>query len=443
MEEAIASLATQAPCLARHTWLDGGPCLTSHPTFRQEEPQQHYYQANTGCTALWGPQAASALSGCAYRSEWPHVAPPPGGHAWAASTTSIEQWGRIPASAQDAPPWQWDPTMGANVQPTAIPLLPSPAAQQYTQPPPFAAACSSHQYSSCSMVGEPTTGSDNGCGTVATLESFELDMECLVAEIERAPWPAYPAAGCSAGLTAAASGFNPSAGLVAAAACGPILPYSTALAAAAAAGIVGSAHYTAAGTRSAPTTLSAAAAALPIPRRPPSAFMQPDFASCPAFVSASVASHGMGRSENGMWQPAAGAGTLNDVRYDTVSDSDVCARGGSGLLGAAASGALYNAIRATFGLPLSDAARMLGMSGSELKRHCRAHGVERWPQRKLTSVGRGGKFSPVPGAAGVTAVYPSDAVPAPPCGSPQGPQQQGAVASVQVPSSGGSAPTGL
>ncbi|KAG2488228.1 hypothetical protein HYH03_013221 [Edaphochlamys debaryana] len=46
------------------------------------------------------------------------------------------------------------------------------------------------------------------------------------------------------------------------------------------------------------------------------------------------------------------------------------------------------AIRATFDLPVRQAAKRLGMGGTQLKRRCRALGIRRWPQRKLASLAR-------------------------------------------------------
>ncbi|KAG2488242.1 hypothetical protein HYH03_013233 [Edaphochlamys debaryana] len=51
-------------------------------------------------------------------------------------------------------------------------------------------------------------------------------------------------------------------------------------------------------------------------------------------------------------------------------------------------GSTLEAIRATFDLPVRQAAKRLGMGGTQLKRRCRALGIRRWPQRKLASLAR-------------------------------------------------------
>ncbi|KAG2488229.1 hypothetical protein HYH03_013222 [Edaphochlamys debaryana] len=51
-------------------------------------------------------------------------------------------------------------------------------------------------------------------------------------------------------------------------------------------------------------------------------------------------------------------------------------------------GTTLEAIRATFDLPVRQAAKRLGMGGTQLKRRCRALGIRRWPQRKLASLAR-------------------------------------------------------
>ncbi|EFJ46795.1 RWP-RK domain transcription factor [Volvox carteri f. nagariensis] len=77
---------------------------------------------------------------------------------------------------------------------------------------------------------------------------------------------------------------------------------------------------------------------------------------------------------DGSWDGGAGANTGN------------CAVIGGGAHTVAAS--LREQIYGTFDLPVADAARVLGISATELKRRCRRLGISRWPQRKLQSLRR-------------------------------------------------------
>ncbi|GLI67467.1 hypothetical protein VaNZ11_011662, partial [Volvox africanus] len=74
---------------------------------------------------------------------------------------------------------------------------------------------------------------------------------------------------------------------------------------------------------------------------------------------------------------ASGAAAAIAVNYD----------GGGGVVHAAAA-SLREQIYSTFDLPVADAARVLGISATELKRRCRRLGISRWPQRKLQSLRR-------------------------------------------------------
>ncbi|GIL55269.1 hypothetical protein Vafri_10841 [Volvox africanus] len=74
---------------------------------------------------------------------------------------------------------------------------------------------------------------------------------------------------------------------------------------------------------------------------------------------------------------APGAAAVIAVNYD-----------GSGSVVPAATASLREQIYSTFDLPVADAARVLGISATELKRRCRRLGISRWPQRKLQSLRR-------------------------------------------------------
>ncbi|GIL63608.1 hypothetical protein Vafri_17643, partial [Volvox africanus] len=45
-------------------------------------------------------------------------------------------------------------------------------------------------------------------------------------------------------------------------------------------------------------------------------------------------------------------------------------------------------LRSMFDFPVQEVVRALGISATDLKRRCRALGIQRWPQRKLMSLRR-------------------------------------------------------
>ncbi|GFR44436.1 hypothetical protein Agub_g5675 [Astrephomene gubernaculifera] len=89
----------------------------------------------------------------------------------------------------------------------------------------------------------------------------------------------------------------------------------------------------------------------------------------------------------GVLEQVEKAGAAAAAAAGGIRNADVNGGGGAG--GKLRRGtALFEALRKAFDLPASEAARSLGVSATELKRRCRTAGIDRWPQRKLSSLRR-------------------------------------------------------
>ncbi|GIL93197.1 hypothetical protein Vretifemale_20637, partial [Volvox reticuliferus] len=101
---------------------------------------------------------------------------------------------------------------------------------------------------------------------------------------------------------------------------------------------------------------------------------------------AETVSGGLNAGGGGTVPVLGGPGTGPGVATAVAVNYDVGPGGGGIVHSAAAS--LREQIYSTFDLPVADAARVLGISATELKRRCRRLGISRWPQRKLQSLRR-------------------------------------------------------
>lgn len=79
--------------------------------------------------------------------------------------------------------------------------------------------------------------------------------------------------------------------------------------------------------------------------------------------------------------PSPAPGDSSDI--EDISDS---ASGASSAAGSAAGGIAYDDLARVFHLPITGAAKALGVCVTVLKKRCRRHGVRRWPHRKLKSL---------------------------------------------------------
>ncbi|KAG2498029.1 hypothetical protein HYH03_003790 [Edaphochlamys debaryana] len=94
-------------------------------------------------------------------------------------------------------------------------------------------------------------------------------------------------------------------------------------------------------------------------------------------------------SQPGPPAAAAGAATASNASgAAAASGRERRGRAGSSKGGAGGGGADLQALARVFDLKAEDAARALGLTPNELKRRCRAMGIQRWPQRKLMSLRR-------------------------------------------------------
>ncbi|GLC56498.1 hypothetical protein PLESTB_001113800 [Pleodorina starrii] len=105
-------------------------------------------------------------------------------------------------------------------------------------------------------------------------------------------------------------------------------------------------------------------------------------------------------------QPSDDGDGQNDTMEDAGSDCDcdataananagggaesrrASAAGRAGGSGRAGGRVTLEALRGMFDLPVQEVVRALGISATDLKRRCRALGIQRWPQRKLMSLRR-------------------------------------------------------
>ncbi|PNH08993.1 hypothetical protein TSOC_004400 [Tetrabaena socialis] len=313
-----------------------------------------------------GAQAAVSLSSSLSRLSMPQPS----------SRSPQQPWGAAPSGAA---PWSWQPSgAGASpplsllLPPAHLPSQPAPSVQQAPSPraPDFTASINSIG-ASCLLSGG---SEDDGWST----DGRALTMEHLAAEIERAPWPAYPSASAAAAAAPAAdaSGCRPRATMRAAAGGSALFEATTA--AWAAAQIVSVTPLAVGALHPAGTACTVWD---PCTTWPPVG--APDSRTW-SMSNSQLQRQGEAMEEADAGYDSAWDGEMED-RSATVASGGGASGGGPASMAAAAS---FDAVRATFDLPLSDAARALGLSESEVKRLCRVHGAERWPQRKLASLRR-------------------------------------------------------